>query len=121
MYGHFDGLASSGENAEQLHPGYRIARLAIQASYVLNDMLLGAVVGDDGVEKEGEELLKILDDLAKAPGSKIDVNAVKTSLNKICAEKEKQGVVIEEIRLMLEQQLKELIALTQVTSPTNTP
>src|SRR4030066_1896956 len=43
MYEHFDGMASSGENAEQLHPDYREARLVIQASYVLNDMLLAAV------------------------------------------------------------------------------
>jgi hypothetical protein len=118
LYGHFDGMASSGEKAEQSPPDYREARLVIQASYVLNDMLLGAVVGDDAVEKEGAELLKVLDDLSKVPGLKIDVNAVKTSLDRMCAEKEKQGLVVEEIRLMLEQQLKELIAPTQVTSPT---
>ena len=119
LYGHFDGMTSSVENMEQFHPNHQDARLAIQAIYVLNDMLLGTVVGDDAVEKEGAELLKVLDELAKVPGSKIDVNAVKTSLDKICAEKEKQGLVIEEIRLMLEQQLKELIAPTATHQPNN--
>jgi hypothetical protein len=117
MYGHFDGMASSSENAEQVHPNHRDARLVIQASYVLNDMLLGFVVGDDAVEKEGAELLKVLDDLAKVPGLKIDVNEVKTSFDKMCGEKDKQGLVAEDIRLMLEQQLKEL-ASPPLTSPT---
>jgi hypothetical protein len=40
-------------------------------------------------------------------------------LDKLCAEKEKQGLVIEEIRLMLEQQLKELIAPTASDQPNN--
>ena len=119
LYGHFDGMASLGEKAEQPHPNYREARLVIQASYVLNDMLLGAVIGDDAVEKEGAELLKVLDELSRLPSAKIDVNAVKTSLDKLCAEKEKQGLVIEEIRLMLEQQLKELIAPTASDQPNN--
>jgi hypothetical protein len=82
-------------------------------------MLLGTVVGDDEVEKEGAELLKVLDELSRLPSLKIDVNAVKTSLDKLCAEKEKQGLVIEEIRLMLEQQLKELIAPTASDQPNN--
>ena len=117
IYGHFDGMTLSGENAEQSHLNHQDARLVIQASYVLNDMLLGAIVGDDAVEKEGAELLNVLNDLAKLPDSKIDVNAVKTSLDKICGEKEKQVLAFEEIRLMLGQQLKELIAPTVVNSP----
>jgi hypothetical protein len=121
LYEHFDGMASSSVNAEQIYSNHRDARLLIQASYILNDMLLGLVVGDGTFEKEGAELMKVLDDLAKVPGLKIDVNAVRTSFDRMCAEKEKQGLVVEEIRLMLEQQLKELIAPTQVTSPTNTP
>jgi hypothetical protein len=118
MYEHFDGMPSTNENTEQFHPNHRDARLAIQANYVLNDMLLGAIVEDDAVEEEQTELLKVLDDLARVPGSKIDVNTVKTSLDKICEEKEKQGSMVEEIRLMLEQQLKELTSPTAITSQT---
>jgi hypothetical protein len=119
LYGHFDGITLSVENMEQFHPNRQDARLAIQAVYVLNDMLLGTVVGDDEVEKEGAELLKVLDELSRLPSLKIDANAVKTSLDKLCAEKEKQGLMIEEIRLMLEQQLKELIAPTASDQPNN--
>jgi hypothetical protein len=116
MYEHFDEMPSTSENAEQSHPNNQDARLTIQASYILNDMLLGAIVGDDAAEKEQAELLKVLDDLARVPGSKIDVNAAKTSLDNACAEKEKQGLIIEDIRLMLEQQLKELASPAAVTS-----
>src|SRR4030066_1188248 len=49
IYGHFDGMASSSEDAERCHLNQRDARLVIQASYVSNDMLLGAVLGDGGV------------------------------------------------------------------------
>ena len=113
LYEHFDGMASSGENAEQLHPDYREARLVIQASYVLNDMLLAAVVGDERVEKESSELLKVLNELSKLPGSKIDVNAIKVELDRLCAEKENQGVIIEGIRSGLGHQLKGLVADAQ--------
>ena len=105
-------MASSVENSEQFHPNRRDAKLVMQAVYVLNDMALGAVVGDEAVGKEGAELLKMLDDLPKLPGSKVDVNAVKTAIDKLCGEKEKQRLVVEEIMPMLQQQLKELIGTT---------
>ena len=113
IYGHFDGMASSGENAEQLPPDYREARLVIQASYISNDMLLGAVLGDGAVEKEGSELLKVLDELSKLPGSKIDVNAIKLELDRLCAEKENQVVIIDDIRSGLGNQWKGLVADAQ--------
>ena len=88
----------------------------MQAVYVLNDMVLGAVVGDEAVGKEGTELLKMLEDLAKLPDSKIDVSAVKTALDKLSLETEKQRLVAEEIMPTLQQQLKELISPQQATS-----
>jgi hypothetical protein len=118
LYEHFDGLASSVEDSEQPHPNRRDAKLVIQAIYVLNDMVLSSVVGDDAVGKEGVELLKALEDLAKLPGSRVDVNAVKMSLDKLCTEKEKQRVVVEEIKLTIEQKLKELIVPPAGNPPT---
>ena len=112
LHGHFDGMASSVEDSEQFHPNRRDAKLVMQSVYVLNDMALGAVVGDEAVEKEGAELLKVLDDLSKLPGSKIDVNAVKTAIDKLSVEREKQRLVVEEIMPILQQQLKELIGAT---------
>ena len=74
-------------------------------------MLLGAALGDGAVEKEGSELLKVLDELSKLPGSKIDVNAVKLELDRLCAEN--QVVIVEGIRSGLGNQLKGLVVDAQ--------
>lgn len=83
--------------------------MVVQAIYVVNDMLLGAVVGDEEITKEGNELLEVLDGLAKLPGSKFDIDAVRSSVDKLSADKEKRELLVEDLKLMLEQQLKELI------------
>jgi hypothetical protein len=109
LYDHFNGLVSSVQDSGQSHPNRRDAKLFIQAIYVLNDMSLGAVIGDEAVGKEGAELFKALEDLAKLPGSQIDVNAVKASLDNSCAEKERQRSVMGEIKSTLEKKLKEQV------------
>jgi hypothetical protein len=109
LHNHFDRMASSAEASEQSHPNRRDAKLVMQAIYVVNDMALGAVVGDVTVQKKGGELLTVLGDLSKLPGSKIDANAFRTAIDGLSLEKEKQRVVIEEIMPTLQQQLKELI------------
>ena len=108
LYEHFNA-SSSVENSEQIHPNGRAAILAIQASYILNDMLLGTIVGDDEVRKEGAELQRVLDDLSKLPGSKAEANQVKAALDRLCVEKENQNLILAEIHSMLGQQLKELL------------
>jgi hypothetical protein len=110
LYEYFDKLASPGENAEQFHPNNRDSGMIMQANYISNDLLLGAVVGDNALEKEGAELMKILDSLSKLPGSKIDTNAIKAELNKLCAEKENRVAIVEDMHLMLGQILREFVA-----------
>ncbi len=109
LYYGFYAVVTSVNGSEQLHPNPSDANHTIQSVYVVNDIMLGAIVGDEEITKENIELLKILDDLAKLPDSKIDVNAVKSSVEKIGTDKEKQEQFVEDIRLMLEQQLKELL------------
>jgi hypothetical protein len=115
LYGHFDKLFLPGENAEQFRPTHQDSRMIIQANYISNDMLLGAVVGDDALEKEGAELMKVLDSLSKLPGSKIDVNAVKAELDTLCIAKENQVAVAEDINSVVGQKLRELVAGGQQT------
>ena len=100
LYENFDGLASSEADSQM--------KLTIQASYLLNDMALGVLVGDNDMGKEGSELLKTLEDLAKMPGSRIDVNEAKASLDKFSAGKGKQSVILEEIKSMIEAPLTEV-------------
>jgi hypothetical protein len=115
LYEHFDKLASPGENAEQFHPNNQDSRMVMQATYISNDMLLGAAVGDYALEKEGTELLKVLDGLSKMPGSKIDTNAIKTELDMLCLAKENQVAVVEGINSVVGQKLRELVAGEQQT------
>jgi hypothetical protein len=113
LYVHFDELFSPSENAEQFHLNCQDSRMIMQANYISNDMLLGAVVGDNTLEKEGAELMKILDSLSKLPGSKIDTNAIKAELDKLCAEKENRVAIVEDMHLMLGQNLREFVASEQ--------
>jgi hypothetical protein len=113
LYVHFDELFSPSENAEQFHLNCQDSRMIMQANYISNDMLLGAVVGDNTLEKEGAELMKILDSLSKLPGSKIDTNAIKAELDKLCAEKENRFAIVEDMHLMLGQNLREFVASEQ--------
>ena len=115
LYVHFDELFSPSENAEQFHLNCQDSRMIMQANYISNDMLLGAAVGDDTLEKEGTELLKVLDGLSKLSGSKIDTNAIKTELDMLCLAKENQVAVVEGINSVVGQKLRELVAGEQQT------
>ena len=115
LYEHFDKLTSLGENAEQFHPNNQDSLMILKANYVSNDMLLGSVVVDNTLEKEGAELLKILDSLSKLPGSKIDTDAIRIELGKLCAEKENRVAVVEGMHLMLGQKLREFFVGEQQT------
>ena len=107
LYDGFDGLVSSTISAEETHPSPRDAKLSIQALYMVNDMLLGKVVGDEETAKEGAELLKVLKELAKNAESKIDVSAVKDSLGETYDSKENLEQFAEDLRSKLDQQFKE--------------
>ena len=112
LYEHFrPEEASPVDSVKQLHPNPHDAKLMLRAFYVLNDMMLGAIVGDKDLEKESAELLKLLEEMAKQPGSQIDLGKVKSSFEKLSAGKEKQKEGFEEIRVMLELQLKDLSSL----------
>jgi hypothetical protein len=108
LYEYFSGLASKNEFPEQTHPNYHDAKTTILAHYILNDIILGTIVGDEEIEKESNELVMMLDDLSKGTDLKINVDAVKDIINKLGMEKGKESV-IEESRAVLRQQLKELI------------
>jgi len=122
LHKHFNSDDSSPtEGADKPRPNKKDSRVLVQAFYVLNDLTIGAVVGDKDFEKETTELMKLLDELAKQPNSRIDMNAVKTSFEKLSLGREKQKEGFKEINVMLELQLQGLMLVTtsaQQTSPT---
>jgi hypothetical protein len=110
LYHYFDDESPSAvEGPEQVHPNRHEAKLVLHAFYILNDTALGAFVGEK-TEEEDTELLKTLDEFSKLPDSKLNFDAVKASLGKLSEGKRKQREVFDETKLILRQQLKELIA-----------
>ncbi len=105
LHDEFNKSVSSVTASDQAHPTPIEAKMELKALYLVNDMLLGAVVGDEKTADEGVELLKALEDLAKSPDSKIDFEAAKAAIDQFSADKGKQTSLVETVRLMLEQQV----------------
>jgi hypothetical protein len=107
LYEYFSGLTEN-EFPEQIHPNYQDAKTVITAYYTLNDIILGAIVGDEEIGKESSQLVTMLDDLSKRTDLKTNVDAIKDIINKLDMDKREESVV-EESRAVFRQQLKELI------------
>jgi hypothetical protein len=108
LHAYFGGLDSENEFLKEIHPNQYDAKTAIQAHYLLNDIVLGTILEDEEIGKEHDELLITLEELAKGAGLKININAVKNVIAKLDAEKGKESV-IEKSRAVFRQQLKDLI------------
>ena len=105
LHGYFAELDSDNEPLNENHPNYSDARTIIQAHYLLNDIILGTLVGDEENDKELNELLMTLEDLSKGTGLKINIKAIKNVIAKLGGDKEKERVV-KESRAVFRKQLK---------------
>ena len=105
LYDYFSGLATTNGSLEQIHPNYHDAKITIRAYYLLNDIILGMIVGER-VEKEINAFGVMLEDLSKNTGLKINIDALKDIIDKVGVEKEKVSV-IEESRILFRKQLKD--------------
>jgi hypothetical protein len=106
LYEHFSGLTSKNGSLEQIHPNYHDAKTIVLTYYTLNDIILGTTVGDEEIRKEINEFVMMLDDISKEADSKINVDAIKESINRLCVEKENEKI-IEESRAVFIKQLAE--------------
>jgi hypothetical protein len=108
IYEYYSGLTSQNELPEQMHPNYQEAKNAIQAYYILNDIILGTVVGDEEIRKENDGLLMLLDDLSKRTGLEMTIKAFEDILDRLILDKASE-TIIEESRALFRQQLKGLL------------
>ncbi len=108
LFEYFKGLTVPAERLQKAHPSCEDARKMILVGYTLNDVALGVVVGDSEVEKEGDKLVGILEDLSKDTGVAIDVASVKTTVSRLIAEKAAESTVAGS-RALLREQLEELV------------
>jgi hypothetical protein len=105
LYDYIIALASTNEFPEPIHPNYYDAKTTIQAYYLLNGIILGIIVGDR-VEKEINALVAILENLSNKSGLRINIDALKDTIDKVDAEPEKESA-IEENRTLFRKQLKD--------------
>ncbi len=108
LYDYFIGTDSENESLKEIHPNYFDAKTTIQAHYLLNDIVLGSIIGDEEIGEEQKELLMTLEDLAKSTNLKININAINAVICKLRDEQGKESD-IEKSRMLFRQQLKDLI------------
>ena len=131
-YGYFNDLSLDIESKEN-HPNFHDAKAVISAYLMLNDLLLGKVVGDKENNEEISQLESVLQNLAAETNFKVNIEELKSTINKIDVNSNKESV-IERSREIFKQQLKQQLkpkekSLTttqgprkvEVTEPVPTP
>ena len=104
-YEYINGL-NPDEDIKENPPNFQTAKTLILAYFLLNDLLLGKFVGDKENGIETGELETALQNLAEA-NFKVDVDGLKSNIDKINLEGDKQ-TLIEDARAIFKEQLKQL-------------
>jgi hypothetical protein len=105
LHNYFSRFTNSNDSLRQLHPNAHDTKTIILAYYLLNDIILGKIVGDI-VEKEINSLEVILETLSKNTGVRIDIDNLKNSIDKLSVDYEKE-TVIQENRMIFKRQLED--------------
>lgn len=104
-YGYFHGLSVDDEFKEN-HPNFQDAKAVISAYFMLNDLLLGKVVGDKENKEEISQLESVLQNLAAETNFKVNIDELKSTINKIDVDSNRESV-IERSREIFKEQLKQ--------------
>jgi hypothetical protein len=104
-YEYFNGL-NPDEEIKENSPNFQTVKTLIFAYFLLNDLLLGKLVGDKENSRETSELETALQNLAEA-NFKVDVDGLKSSIDAISLEGDKR-TIIEDSREIFKEQLKQL-------------
>jgi hypothetical protein len=104
-FGYFDGLSVDDEFKEN-HPNFQDAKAVILGYFMLNDLLLGKVVGDKENKEEISQLESVLQNLAAETNFKVNIDELKSTINKIDVDSNRESV-IERSREIFKQQLKQ--------------
>ena len=120
MYGYFNGL-NLDDDLKENHPNFQDAKAVISAYFMLNDLLLGKVVGDKKNKEEISELESVLLNLAAETNFKVNIDELKSTINKIDVDSNRESI-IERSREIFKQQLKQQLkpkeeSLTTTQSP----
>ena len=105
LHDYFNRLTTENKFLRQLHPNFHDTKTTILAYYLLNDIMLGKMVGDV-VEKEIKTLVTMLETLSSITGSKINIETIKNSIDQVDFDNEKEKA-IKEIRMVFRDQLED--------------
>jgi hypothetical protein len=104
-YGYFNGL-NLDDDIKENHPNFQTTKTLVYAYFLLNDLLLGKIVGDKENGGEISELEAALQSLAEA-NFKVDPAELKESVENMSVEADKQAQV-DDSRAIFKEQLKQL-------------
>jgi hypothetical protein len=108
LHDYFGGLVSENGSLKEIHPNYSDARTVIRAYYLLNDIALGVIVGDDEIDEEHDELMMTLETLSRRTGLKINNKAIEDVIAKLSGKKGKESA-IKKSRAVFKRQLNNLL------------
>jgi hypothetical protein len=102
LHDYFSGLNISNLSLGNIRPNFHDGKSTIVAYYLLNDIMLGMIVGDS-VEKEVNSLMVMLEDLSKSTSLRISIDDLK-KINEVGVDQEKDRI-IRENRALFKKQL----------------
>jgi hypothetical protein len=88
---------------EKTHPNYEDAKRMLLAYYVLNDIIIGIVVGDKEIDKERREFTAMLEALEKTMALDIDHDPLTKIADLLVSEKVDESLILED-RTIFKQQ-----------------
>ena len=121
-FGYFDGL-NFEDDIKGNHPNIHDVKSMISAYFMLNDLLLGKVVGDKDSKEETSQLEAVLLKLAAETSFKVNVDELKDYIGKIDPNADKKKV-IDKSRAVFKEQIKQLnkpVVAPIVQEPTQEP
>ena len=119
VYGYFNGL-NLDDDPKENHPNFQDAKAVISAYFMLNDLLLGKVVGDKENKEEISQLESVLQNLAAETNFKVNIDELKSTINKIDVDSNRESV-IERSREIFKQQLKQQLKPKEESLTTTQP
>ena len=95
LYNYLFGKKISEQNKEleNIHPNPEDLKDVILANYMLNDIVLGAIVEDSNIQKEIDHFLGLLEKINNNKVMEIEVSKIKEAMNRLFTEGEKEDVL----------------------------
>ena len=113
IYSYFSSL-STKDGSKEISQDFQTATELVLAYLLLNEVLLGKVVGDKENLEESIILESVLQNLSVEDNFRVNIDELRDSINKVGLESDKKSV-IEHTRELFKEQLKRLTGFEEIT------